>query len=131
MTTPADRLREGAEKFDEVGRKYGHGYIRFGSIMKALFPEGLTIETQEDWIRVGLFQMIVHKVVRQADDLHSEDPDPDHARDLKVYAAMLESILHGDHVDERCLCIPTESGIDDTLCRRHGLTRQRDDGLNS
>lgn len=66
---------------------YGPSEVRFGEIMLAMFPEGLTLRTREDWIRYGIFHQLVSKLSRYCKDFHA--PHLDSSHDFVGYGAML------------------------------------------
>lgn len=81
-------LREALETYADRRSVYGPSEQVYADVMEALFPKGLTLTTQEDWVRFGLFSMIISKVTRYANDFHTGHVDSVH--DLGVYAFMLE-----------------------------------------
>lgn len=89
--TAFDFLREGAETFRERNATYSNGYHRFGPVAAALFPEGLTVRSPEDWNRLAVFIWVMTKVQRYA-GAFSEGGHADSALDLSVYAAMLREL---------------------------------------
>jgi hypothetical protein len=92
--TVPEILREKAELFEEKGKQYGHSYLQYGEVMKALFPGGLpAIKSQRDWNMFGIYSMMVHKMLRLA-NMNFESTDS--IKDLQVYAAMLEEIVNGE-----------------------------------
>ena len=84
-------LRQAAETFEERNKAYGDAYKNGGKVMHQLFPNGLTLNTEEEWIRFGVFTMIVSKMTRYAANMKSGG-HKDSAHDLAVYAAMLEEM---------------------------------------
>lgn len=59
--------------------------------MVALFPDGLTLKTADDWNRAHLFLLGVVKQSRYAVNFE-KGGHRDSARDLTVYSAMLEAV---------------------------------------
>lgn len=85
-------LREGAELFEQRNALYGDNYKTYGAVMVAMFPEGLPdLVTVNDHNRFGLFVQLVAKLTRYGANL-SSGGHVDSARDMKVYAAMLEEL---------------------------------------
>lgn len=83
------------------GRVYGdapgrEGHWRHGRVMAALYPEGLTCRTPEEFTRAAAMNNLVQKLVR-----YTEHPagHPDSIHDLGVYAFILETI--DAHLDNR------------------------------
>lgn len=70
--------------------KYGNNYKRFGQIMMALYPHGLTIDSFEQWNRLGILHMIIAKLSRYVTDPKVGHLDSIH--DIGVYAFMLEEL---------------------------------------
>lgn len=89
--TPDQSLDDAANTFRERNKLYGSAYQRHGEVMTALFPNGLAIHTKDDWNRLGVFNMMVSKMVRYAHNMESGGHQ-DSALDLIAYSAMLESL---------------------------------------
>ena len=70
--------------------QYGPSEEGFGHLMAGLFPNGLTLQGQENWARYGLLHQIVAKLVRYCNNF-PEHGHADSLRDLRVYAAMLQA----------------------------------------
>jgi hypothetical protein len=94
ISGPQICLQDAMQTFAQRGKQYGgnsgEAYKRFGHIMMALFPNGLTINSPEDWNRYGCFHMEVVKIARYAANFEVGHIDSQH--DLIVYASMLESL---------------------------------------
>lgn len=89
-TVPAI-LRAGAETYEERNAMYGNSYKTHGNIMAAYFPDGLKLETPEQFARYSIFSMILGKMNRySANFLNGGHLDSIH--DIVVYAAMLEEL---------------------------------------
>jgi hypothetical protein len=90
--SPADCLIEGVALFDSRNTQYRAAYLKFGDVMHALYPDGISAQGPEQMAELGLLVQIVSKVTRNsgapAGEMHL-----DSIADLKVYAAMLESVL--------------------------------------
>jgi hypothetical protein len=87
--TASDILMEGAKTHAERSEVYGKNYEVFGKVASALWPDGLTLKTESDFIRHGIFVQCLSKITRYA---NSEKGHKDSAHDLMVYAAMLEEV---------------------------------------
>jgi len=87
---PSDNLREAAALFEERNAIYGSNYQRQGAALLAIFPEGgiPAITTVAEANRLHVFVACVTKLMRYA--YNFKDGHLDSARDLQVYAAMLE-----------------------------------------
>lgn len=84
----SERLREAAKLFEERNAAYGNNYKMMGAAMHRLFPEGLTIDSEEKWTRVFFLVMFMMKITRYVKNFlrggHQDSLD-----DLTVYAQML------------------------------------------
>lgn len=86
-----DLLAAAAETFRERNALYGDNYLRFGDIMAQMFPRGVTLATAADFNRFGQLFMCMCKITRYAEQF-ATGGHQDSARDLCVYAAMLEEM---------------------------------------
>lgn len=89
--TVPELLRAAADTYEQRNRLYGDNYKRFGEIMLALLPNGIHLDTKEDWSRFGVFFHAVGKITRYAANINTGGHS-DSAHDLSVYAAMLEEL---------------------------------------
>lgn len=89
--TVPELMRAGAATYEQRNRLYGDSYKRFGQVMEALFPDGIEPQSLADWNRLGLFNMIVSKIIRYAANMPTGGHS-DSAHDLSVYASMLEEL---------------------------------------
>ena len=90
MKTAADTLEDMAATFRERNAVYGDNYLRLGQSMHALFPQGLTVATPEDWTRLYFFMLTQVKLSRYATNF-SKGGHADSAHDSAVYGALLET----------------------------------------
>jgi hypothetical protein len=88
-TNAADILSVGAETFRRKNLEYGDNYRNVGPAFVALFPEGLTLRTSDDFIRFHLFMLSIVKHTRYA--VNFSKGHPDSTLDDMVYAAMLHA----------------------------------------
>lgn len=79
-----------AATFRQRNSEYGDNYLTLGAVMAALFPEGVTLKTEEDFIKYHFFDWAIGKFTRftrtgmqHMDSLH----------DCAVYLAMMEDYL--------------------------------------
>lgn len=86
-------LEEAAATFRERNAMYGNNYQRFGNIMALMFPNGVRLETDADFNRFGQLFMCMCKLTRYAENM-DRGGHQDSARDLIVYAAMLEEMTN-------------------------------------
>jgi hypothetical protein len=71
-------------------RVYGNNYKRFGAIMAALYPNGVTIKTEHEWNRFGIILQKISKLSRYVTDPMNGHIDSIH--DDGVYSFMLEEL---------------------------------------
>jgi len=90
MKTGADILEEAAQTFREKNAIYGDNWRLVGKVMRGLFPNGLEIQSVEDWNRMHILLLLVVKMTRYA--VNFEAGHRDSIRDAIVYSAMLEMI---------------------------------------
>ena len=83
-------LDDAADTFAERNKIYGNNYLRLANAMVSMFPDGLTLQTQRDWIRLHLFLAMITKQSRYATNWdkggHAESLE-----DNAVYSAMLKA----------------------------------------
>lgn len=91
MKSPSQFLREAAETFDSRNAAYGNNYLDLGNILAGLFPDGLTLKTPDEWLRIHIFMLQAIKMSRYAHNF-TKNGHADSMRDLAVYAAMMEAI---------------------------------------
>lgn len=84
-------LQEAAETYAARNVEYKDNYYMVGQMMAALFPEGLHLQTADDWNRMHIFILGVVKQTRYATNWN-KGGHRDSIRDLTVYCAMLEEI---------------------------------------
>ena len=77
--------------FAERNRTYGDSYKNFGEIVKAFFPNGVVLKTVEDMNRWGVFQTMLAKLQRYANNFHGGG-HKDSLLDLAVYSSMLNEL---------------------------------------
>lgn len=88
--TAADILGEASDTFRERNGMYKDNAFIHSKIMAAMFPEGVTLKTEEDYHMWHLFELIIVKLSRFA---NSGLKHQDSIRDLAVYAAMCETLV--------------------------------------
>lgn len=104
-------LKEAAKTYEERNAVYGDNYKRVGQVMQGHFPDGLVINTADDWNRLHIFLLSVVKQTRYVTNWNVGG-HADSVRDATVYSAMLEEI------DSEIAKRPVE------------VIRQRQDGSN-
>ena len=113
---PLDCMKAAQRTFEERRAVYGENYLRFGRVMQAMFPDGLTVGTEEDWNRLGLFVQQVSKLTRYSNDFRNGHVDSVH--DCGVYSFMLES-LDRQAEDKRSDNGPSISELEDKRKREY------------
>ena len=56
-----ERLRKMADLFEERNRAYGNNFVTMGPVLHAMFPEGVRVETSDEWQRIFTIVMGVMK----------------------------------------------------------------------
>ena len=80
-------LTDLGQLYEERNKLYGDNYKNFGFTLAGIFPQGITLNTPEQFNRFALFLNIIHKATRYGRAM----PDGGHADsldDLAVYAQM-------------------------------------------
>ena len=83
-------LEQAAQTFRDRQAVYKSNYKQIGTIMKGLFPDGVTLKTEEDHIRFHLFMLMVVKINRYSNNWSTGHQDS--IRDACVYASMVEMV---------------------------------------
>ncbi len=94
-----DEMKEISKKKNSEDH-YGDSYKEFGNVMVALYPNGLELNTVDDWNEFGVLQMVIHKLIRLSkvvpldrdSNVLFEKPR-DNTIDLSVYGAMLAELF--------------------------------------
>jgi hypothetical protein len=84
-------LREAASTYEQRNKVYGDNYKKFGVVMSALFPEGLVVNSVDDWNRLGTLVQKVSKLTRYIEN-YSKGGHPDSLLDDIVYTSMLSEL---------------------------------------
>jgi hypothetical protein len=79
-----------AGTFRERNKVYGDNYKSVGAVMTALFPNGVSLLTKEQFNTWHLFELMIVKITRFA---NTEMMHKDSIHDAAVYAAMIESLM--------------------------------------
>lgn len=88
--SPAHILDQMAETYRERNKVYGDNFLKVGAVFKALYPNGLTLTTEDDFTKFHLFMLLVVKLTRFT---NSNLTHQDSIHDIGVYAAMIDSLL--------------------------------------
>jgi hypothetical protein len=88
-----DILKEAEQTFRQRSAIYGDNYKRFGRAFLSIFPDGRIPEIVDsrDMDRLQLLMQMLNKMTRYAENL-TKGGHADSARDICVYAAMLEEM---------------------------------------
>lgn len=86
-------LRSAADLFDERNAVYGNNFEMVGKLMVAMFPDGITLKTEEDHNRFHLFMLKVVKLSRYAIN-YENGGHQDSLDDDIVYTAMVGALDH-------------------------------------
>lgn len=97
---PKDLLLEFSNIFNlKNGEKgYNNSYKKFGEVCHQLFPKGLNLYSIDDFNKIGIFFMILHKLIRASSCVSSQDKEKlgsslDSIKDLSIYSSMLYEIV--------------------------------------
>ena len=99
-----DRLRAAADLFEERNRQYGSNYKNFGAVMAAMYPDGLTVKSADEWTRLILQVHRVTKETRYACNF-GRGGHADSLEDMAVYAIMAAEI--DEEVKQKPSIFPT------------------------
>lgn len=96
MKTPEKCLEAGLATMRERKAQHGgdHTFQMFGEVMHALFPAGLDATNAEQWTRLGVLQIMVHKLCRLSLDFGRGGSNTENPHDLGNYSFIFESLLH-------------------------------------
>jgi len=89
--TVPEMLREAADTYEERNKVYGDTYKKHGTVMQSLFPDGVSLDCDDDHNRFGVLTMIVGKLTRYAQNFN-KGGHYDSLHDLSVYATMLNEL---------------------------------------
>lgn len=84
-------LAQAADTFKQRNAQYKHNADKVGKVMQILFPDGVQLKSAEDFHKWHLFELMIVKLTRF---VNSDLNHYDSIRDLVVYGAMVEAILH-------------------------------------
>jgi len=85
-----DIFAKAIETFKEREAKYGDSRYSVAKILQILYPNGVHLDTEQDFLEFHIFQAVLGKIVRF---VHSNDQDSIH--DAGVYSFILEDIIEG------------------------------------
>lgn len=91
MKTADKFLSDAATLYAERNAVYGNNWVRFGKAMKAIFPDGIKLESEDDFARFQLFTIQIAKQTRYANNW-DKGGHADSSSDITVYSAMLTAL---------------------------------------
>lgn len=91
-------LKSLAETFRSRDADYGANYNSLAKVMVALFPNGITCKTEEEFLRFDFIHHIVSKLTRFTGAKMTHE---DSIYDLSLYAIMLTAALHHKSKEEQ------------------------------
>ncbi len=89
-TRPEQILSQASKLFKKKNQEYGDSYKDYGKLLFTLFPEGVKLETEADFVRWGTTCMMLAKIHRYANNYNVGHEDS--LEDLAVYSAMQLSL---------------------------------------
>jgi|SRR6516162_9307468 len=95
---PSEMLCNLGNLYEVRNKAYGDSYKEAGAVLAALFPNGLGIQTAEDFNRFCLLVHIITKLSRYCNNFINPTSS-DHMKDIAVYATMqleLDAALDGE-----------------------------------
>lgn len=91
MKTVPEMLREAAATYEERNKLYRDNYLHFGIVMRGFFHRSVTLETVEDFNRMGVLVQVVSKISRYCENFEKGGHD-DSLLDMAVYSQMLREL---------------------------------------
>lgn len=92
-------LRDGADLYDRKNADYGDSWRKQGRILAAMFPNGITLKTEEDFTKFFVVTRMIDKLNRATNiefitkgQQVKDETVKDTYQDLAVYAAMIGSL---------------------------------------
>ena len=95
VTRLSDR-RPAGRKTEETSRAAIEGCLRTGEVMKALFPSGLQLRTEEEFATFRLFDRLIGDVTHFA---HTGMSRAASLRDISLHSMLLETLLASRFTD--------------------------------
>jgi hypothetical protein len=85
---PDETLKQLAGLYQFKNSVYGDSYKQAGYMLHELFPKGITLDKPEAFNRFCIIVHIITKLHRYCNNFDNAD-EPDHMKDISVYATML------------------------------------------
>jgi hypothetical protein len=83
-----------AQTFKVKNSRYGDNWAIVGKVFVALYPNGLTLKTEEDWVLFHWMSWKIGKLTRFTQTKHTH---LDSIHDDAVYTAMIETYLRNNN----------------------------------
>jgi hypothetical protein len=93
-------FEEMAEHFNMKSKMYGTNYGTAAKVMTILFPDGITLKTEEDFIKFDFMHWSICKLTRFAPNLDHEDS----IHDLAVYSTMMTAWIRVQEASREHQC---------------------------
>jgi hypothetical protein len=84
------RLKKLFDLYSSKNKKYGGAYKNSGKVFIGLFPNGLMLSSELDFLRYAIFSMMITKMIRYSKNF--ECGSKDSLEDLAVYSQMLSEL---------------------------------------
>ena len=84
-------LEEMARTFRDRNGKYKDNWKNTGAVMLAFMPNGVTLLTEEDFVKFHLFEWVIGKLTRF---VNTGMTDKGSVHDAAVYLAMIEAFIN-------------------------------------
>lgn len=88
MKTVPERLAALGDIYKERNLIYKDNYKHYGKVLLAIFPNGINLQTEEEFNRFALLLHIIDKMTRYANSFH-QGGHQDSLDDVSIYAQML------------------------------------------
>jgi hypothetical protein len=102
VLTVGQQLNRIADLFDRKSEEYGDSYKNMGKVLVALFPNGITLKTEDELNRFVTFVQLVFKVNRYAHN-YEKGGHMDSMDDLSIYSQIMNSIDVGPNLISQAL----------------------------
>lgn len=94
----ADLLQQSADLFRTKNKEHGDAYYKVGQMLHVLYPDGLTLNSLEDFTIIGTLVQILFKLARTSNTCFGDkdlvyDSRTDSPTDSSVYNMMLVEIM--------------------------------------
>lgn len=101
-------LEQAITTYKDRNAVYKDNFRVVGDVVEALFPNGVELQTREDFTRWHIFELLIVKLTRYAAN-YPEGGHPDSLADMIVYLGILNGI--DGEIRVRVENLETEEGI--------------------